>query len=410
MSKDNTAANDDSELESSVMKVLTKENADVNKKEDEVVETAKADDDDIVVSEVVEDDEKVEVVEKKDDETVAVDANDEIVVNIPDDLDAETQPLIPLDISDDEELEKKDVVVEEVDEDELAEGEEVCDLTKESADEADEDEVKEVAESEVKDGEEIVELCSDDDVEPLKEEDDEEEIDVNEDVKALTSDASLSEEFKTKAATIFEAAVKMRVKEERQKLNERFEVRLEQASAEYRSSLTEKVDEYLTAAVDTWIKENRVALNSNLRTEIAEGFISSLKGVFAENYIDLPAGKEDLAESLKKKNAELTESLNKEKTAVASLKVCNARLAKSKIVAEMSESLTAMQAEKLSTLAENVSFVDDASFKKSLETLKESYFAEPNGKVNQIVESLSDINKKAAGNLVGSTAALLDRS
>lgn len=313
------------------------------------------------------------------------DDDNAIVVEIPDE-DEDAEPLIPLDVSDEEVSDEDEVEDAEVPEDEVKEEEEIGDVTGGDSNDV---EISEVSEDEIGD-EEVIDLTT------------EASCDTEDD---LPEDEKLSEEFKAKAAKTLKEEVALRVSKVRQELVEKYEVK----AAAYRETLAEKVDSYLKVVIAEWMKQNKVALASNLRTQVAEEFIDSLKSLFAEKYIEVPSSKKDLAEQLAKRNTQLAESLSADRAELQKLKTENARLVREKILSEASEALTVMEAEKLAKLAESVSFTSPEAFRKSVKTLRESHFAAPGQTSKLITESDSVINKKAAGSLVGSTAAILNR-
>ena len=206
----------------------------------------------------------------------------------------------------------------------------------------------------------------------------EDEVDMSEDVKALVSaEANLTEGFKSKAKTIFEAAVKTKVRQAKGKLQEEYAIKLTKQTNAVKAQLTEKVDSYLSYVVENWMKENKVAIDAGLRTEVAERFISSLKGVFAEHYIEVPTGKTNIVEELNDKVAKLTEQLAQSEKSRQSLKNSADKLQRQSILAEASVGLAATQAAKLNELAKDVSFESADAFKKKVVTIKEAYFRKP---------------------------------
>ena len=194
------------------------------------------------------------------------------------------------------------------------------------------------------------------------------------DVAALTEGEDLSEEFKEKAKTIFEAAVKSRIEEQvvkvASKLQEAFDAKLNEEI----TSLSEKIDETLHYAIMTWVEENQVALDSGLKLEIAEEFMGNLKKVFEENYINLPAEKIDAVESMTEELCEMEGRLNEQLERNIELNNKLAGYQKQSILSQMSEGLVDTQREKLASLAEGVEFVSEEDFKNKVATLISSYF------------------------------------
>jgi hypothetical protein len=199
-------------------------------------------------------------------------------------------------------------------------------------------------------------------------------INVAEDVAALVDGEDLSEEFKNKAATIFEAAVKSKTREEIARIHEtmtgEFEVKLEESV----DTLTEKVDTYLNYVVEEWTKENELAIERGLKGEIAEDFISGLKQLFEDHYIDVPDEKYDVLEAQSEKIAELEEKVNSVMEQNIVLSNVKSGLVREQVISEACEELTDTEIEKFKSLTEDIDFADEESFKAKLDTLKESYF------------------------------------
>ena len=199
-------------------------------------------------------------------------------------------------------------------------------------------------------------------------------ISVKEDVAALVDGEGLSEEFKNKAATIFEAAVKSKTREEITRIHESmtsdFEVKLEESV----DTLTEKVDTYLNYVVEEWTKENELSIERGLKGEIAEDFISGLKQLFEDHYIDVPNEKYDVLEAQSEKINELEEKVNSVMEQNVALTQVKSQLVREQVISEVSEELTDTEIEKFKSLTEDVDFVSEESFRAKLHTLKESYF------------------------------------
>lgn len=199
-------------------------------------------------------------------------------------------------------------------------------------------------------------------------------VDMKEHVDALLAGEQLSEEFRTKATTIFESAVNARVKEEVSVLEEAYAKALDEAVEARYKELENKVEDFLNYVAENWIAENEVAIESSLRTELTEDFISSLRNLFLEHNIDVPEEKVSVVEAAQTRLAEVEAKLNEEiEKNVGLVKVINEQKKFEALVAE-SEGLTATQAEKLKSLAEGVEFVSADDFAQKLKTLKESYF------------------------------------
>jgi len=200
------------------------------------------------------------------------------------------------------------------------------------------------------------------------------EVDMNEDVEALFAGEDLSEEFKQKALTIFEAAVKAKMQSEIARLEEAYAATLEEEVETIKEELSSNVDDYLNYVVEQWVSDNEVAIEAGLRTELTEEFISGLRQLFAENYIDIPEDKVSVVEELGNKVEELEAKLNEEIERNVELTKVLSESKKTEVMHSMTEGLTATQAEKLKQLAENVDFVDADSYATKIQTLRESYF------------------------------------
>lgn len=198
---------------------------------------------------------------------------------------------------------------------------------------------------------------------------------VQEDLKALVeSDANLSEEFKQKASTLFEAAISARLHEEKVKLEERYISELTEEVESIRSELVEKIDGYLNYVVEQWMEENELAVEQGIRTEIAESFMAQLQQVFVEHYIEVPEGKEDLIDDLASQVNELEEQLSS--TTEKSVKLAEEleELKRVQIIGEASEGLVATEAEKLKSLVEGIDYDDAETFAKKVSIIKEAHF------------------------------------
>ena len=215
-----------------------------------------------------------------------------------------------------------------------------------------------------------------------KEESTEMNIDLSDDVKALVStDADLSEEFKEKAATIFETAVKTRIQEQVKVLEAQYEDKLSKESETIKEAMTEKVDSYLNYVVEEWMKENELAVERGIRTEIAEDFITGLKSLFKEHYIDVPEEKYNVLDDLTNQTKDLEGKLNEQIEKNVNLTKEVSELHKREAIAEVSEDLTDTETEKFISMAENGEFESAEKFKEKLETIKESYFPKTKSEV-----------------------------
>ena len=199
-------------------------------------------------------------------------------------------------------------------------------------------------------------------------------VDVEQDVQALFEGEELSEEFQSKARTIFEAAIKEKVSEIKENLQTAYEQALVEEVANVRDELTERVDAYLEYVADEWIQENQLQVESGLKTEMTESFLEGMKSLFEEHYVSVPEDKYDVLESMVDKLDEMESKLNEQIERNVAL---NQRLAESTsdvILADVSEGLALSQKEKLASLAENVEFESETDYRGKLEQLRESYF------------------------------------
>ena len=213
-------------------------------------------------------------------------------------------------------------------------------------------------------------------------------INVKEDVDALVEGEDLSEDFKAKASTIFEAAVKSKTREEIARLYQatvdEFDAKLEEAKDE----MTDKIDTYLNYVVEEWTRENELAIERGLKGEIAEDFISGLKQLFEDHYIDVPDEKYDVLSAQSDKIAELEDKVNEVLEQNIALKDKNGSLVREHVVVEVSEDLTDTEVEKFKSLVEDVDFVDEDAFRAKLDTIKENYF--PKVREEVITEQVID--------------------
>jgi hypothetical protein len=220
---------------------------------------------------------------------------------------------------------------------------------------------------------------------------------MKEDIDALfADDSTISEEFKSKVSTIFEARVSDRVTQIEEETESRYAGMLEEAVESIKQDLTEKVDDYLSYIVEQWMEENQIAIESGLRAEMTEDFIAGLRNLFAENYIDVPAEKVDLVEELASKVEELESKLNEEIDRGVSYAKALVESRKSELTREVCDGLTDTQVEKIKSLAESVEFSTEDEYKEKLETIRENYF--PSGivkaKESQLQEEVTDGSEK----------------
>ena len=234
----------------------------------------------------------------------------------------------------------------------------------------------------------------------------EEEINIEDDVNALLGGEELTEEFKAKAKTIFEAAINSKVSEIRATLEEEYSEKLAEEVAEEKEALQERVDSYLEYVSDEWMEENQLAIEHGLKTELTESFLSGMKSLFEENYVSIPEDKYDVLESMVEKLDDMETKLNEQIEKNITL---NGRLAESVadgILESVSGGLAATQKEKLASLAESVEFESEETYRDKLETLKESYFTSKTSSTSK-TETLTEGESAAPDQMTGSMASYL---
>jgi len=243
-----------------------------------------------------------------------------------------------------------------------------------SEEEGDEDEVEEVGEVEEIEEDEVVE----------------EEYDIEEDVNALLAGEDLSEEFQEKARTIFEAALRSKVSEIKETLEEQYSNVLAEEVEEIKTELAERVDSYLEYVADEWISENALAVEQGLKTEMTESFLQGMRGLFEDHYVTIPEEKYNVLESMVEKLDDMETKLNEQIEKNISL---NKRLSESVadgIFEQVSEGLADTQKDKLASLSESVEFESEIEYREKLETLKESYFPSRGVSPSARTETLSE--------------------
>ena len=256
------------------------------------------------------------------------------------------------------------------------------------------DPMKGMKEEEVLDTEETIEEEETSTEDVVAEEETAEEVvaeyDVEEDVNALLGGEELSEEFKEKAKTIFEAAINAKVAGIKEELEAQYAEKLAEEIEAAKESLAERVDSYLEYVADEWFEENALAVEAGLKTEMTESFLEGMKGLFEEHYVSIPEEKYDVLESMVDKLDDMETKLNEQIEKNISL---NKRLAESVadgILDQVSEGLAATQKEKLASLAESVEFESEDEYREKLETLKESYFSSKPSSPQAKAETLSE--------------------
>ena len=222
------------------------------------------------------------------------------------------------------------------------------------------------------------------------------EIDVKEDIEAIVNGEDLSEEFKTKASTIFEAAVSAKVLSEVNsridELETSYKKEITDAKEEHLSTVTEKVDGYLNYVTEEWMKENELAVEKGIRSELVEDFMTGLKNLFTEHYIDIPEEKVDLVDDLFEKVEELEQKLDESINTSVDIKKELAEYKKAETLREVSEDLADTEKEKLGKLADGIDFEDKSQYSEKLEVIKENYF--PKQQSETITEELENTEKE----------------
>jgi len=222
--------------------------------------------------------------------------------------------------------------------------------------------------------------------------DDEEAIELPEfsysdELNALVeSEATLSDEFKAKTAVIFETAIRSKLSEEIQRLEDEYQTRLDEELDATRTDLVEKVDSYLNYVVENWMEQNKLAVETGLRTEIAEDFMGKLKDLFLESYIEVPESKIDLVDELAEQVEELEEKLNAQTADVLAMNETLEAYMREAVIREAARDLAETQVEKLKSLVESLDFEDEESFAHKVKTVKESYFKKEVKGEEEIVE------------------------
>lgn len=216
-----------------------------------------------------------------------------------------------------------------------------------------------------------------------------EQVDFEEDLDAIISEeATLSDGFRGKAGAIFEAVLTSKLAEEVERLESEYAQNIEEEVSDIKNELVEKVDSYLNYVVSNWMDDNEVAVTNGLRTEIAEEFMTSLQSVFKEHYIDVPEGKVDLVDELSEQVAELEETLNKTTEDNIKLHESVQTLERAEVVRDASSGLADTEAEKLSSLVEDIEFDNKENFKMKVDVVKESYFKK---EINETADEVSEV-------------------
>ena len=236
-----------------------------------------------------------------------------------------------------------------------------------------------------------------------------EDLDVSQDIDALVGgEEELSDEFKTKAATIFETAIKSKVRTELEKIHAENQESSKKVAEETMTSVVEKVDDYMNYVVEQWMTENELAIERGLKGEIAEDFISGLKGLFEDHYIDVPDEKYDILEANLTKIEELEDKLNKQMEENVQLKKAKGELVKESMIADVADGMTDTETEKFQSLVDDVEFSDEESYKEKLQTIKESYFSSDEVKAQDetLTEETKDEPVVASGDMAKYMSAI----
>ncbi len=268
--------------------------------------------------------------------------------------------------------------------------------------------VKEDEEFEYDEDEELLEAAKEEEEEEEEEmeeeeEEMEEEFSIEEDVNALLAGEELSEEFQEKARTIFEAALRSKVGEIKEALEEQYAVALAEEVEEIKTELAERVDSYLEYVSEEWFTENQLVIQGGLKEELTESFMTGLKGLFEEHYVSIPEEKYNVLESMVEKLDDMETKLNEQIEKNISL---NKRLSESVadgIFEQVSEGLALSQKDKLASLAESVEFESEEKYREKLETLRESYFpsrgVSPSAKSDTLSEGVSVAHESVSGSM-----------
>ncbi len=234
------------------------------------------------------------------------------------------------------------------------------------------------------------------------------EYNIEEDVEALLAGEELSEEFQEKARTIFEAAIKTKVAEVQEELKAQYETTLEEEVSVIKEELTDRVDAYLEYVAEEWITDNQLAIEQGLKAEMTESFLTGMRSLFEEHYVNIPEEKYDVTTAMVEKLDEMEDKLNEQ---IKSNIALNQRLAESVadvIFSEVCEGLALSQKDKLASLAENVEFDSEDNYREKLVTLRNSYFSETTGTQRDTSENISESSESIAQPVTGLMESYLD--
>jgi len=232
------------------------------------------------------------------------------------------------------------------------------------------------------------------------------EVDIDDDVNALLGGQELSEEFREKAKTIFEAALKSKVTELREAMEAHYEAKLVEEVEGMKDELIERVDSYLEYVADEWLQENALQVERGIKTEMTESFLEGMRGLFEEHYVSIPEDKYDVVESMVDKLDEMESKLNEQIEKNITITKSLSEATGGNILSDVSEGLSSTQKEKLASLAEGVEFESEESYKEKLETLKESYFKTAPKRSDSEVLNESAASPEVSGSMAAYIQAL----
>ena len=232
------------------------------------------------------------------------------------------------------------------------------------------------------------------------------EVDIDDDVNALLGGQELSEEFREKAKTIFEAALKSKVTELREAMEAHYEAKLVEEVEGMKDELIERVDSYLEYVADEWLQENALQVERGIRTEMTESFLEGMRGLFEDHYVSIPEDKYDVVENMVDKLDEMESKLNEQIEKNIAITKSLSEATGGNILSDVSEGLSSTQKEKLASLAEGVEFESEESYKEKLETLKESYFKAAPKRSDSEVLNESAASPEVSGSMAAYIQAL----
>lgn len=233
--------------------------------------------------------------------------------------------------------------------------------------------------------------------------------DFDADLNALVeSEATLSDEFKGKAGIIFEAAVKSKIAEEVERLEENYKTELQEEVDTFKNEMVEKVDGYLNYVVENWMEENKLAIQSGLRTEIAEGFMNKLKDLFTESYVEVPESKVDLVDDLAEQVQELETKLNESTAKQIQMTEELEQFKRYEVIREHASGLAETEVEKLIKLTQDIDYVSEETFAEKVATIKESYFkkAVASGNSTDLIEEEAEDEVEVSDSMAQYLAAI----